>query len=291
MKELKQITVIGMGFLGSSITLAVSRYFSGIKTVGYAHRALTRRKAKQLAVANEVVDDIKASVCGADLVVLATPIRTFEEIFVAIADALPAGCIVTDVGSTKVLPHRWAARKLPANVNYVGSHPIAGSEKRGVEFATEDLFDQAVCILTMTKKTNRQAAVTLKQFWSKLGCSVKLMKPVEHDRIFANISHLPHITAASLINANTSESLKFAGNGFIDTSRIASGPANIWADILLTNAKNTTRSVDKIIAELLKMKKAIEAGDEKQVEKLLEAARDKRAAMMSYKKRKREIIP
>jgi prephenate dehydrogenase len=257
MNDLRQITVVGLGLLGGSISLAALRSFTRIKVVGYTHRPSTRAKARRLAVATEVVDCPKSSVSKADIVILATPIVTFEKTFSEIADALPSGCIVTDVGSTKVLPHRWAAKKLPKRVHYVGSHPIAGSEQRGVEFARDDLFEGAMCILTTTKKTNRQAVQTLKKFWSKLGCYVKTMTPAEHDRIFANVSHLPHITAAALINANNNEELKFAGKGFMDTSRIASGPANIWADVLLTNANNTTKGIDKIIAELVKLKKAI----------------------------------
>ncbi len=282
--------MVGLGLLGGSITLAVLRTFSRVKVVGYTHRAITRRKARQLAVATEVVDDVKSSVSDADIVILATPIRTFEEIFSQIADALPSGCIVTDVGSTKVLPHRWAARKLPKTAHYVGSHPITGSEQRGIEFARDDLFDQATCILTTTKRPNNRAVQTLRKFWSELGCCVKLMTPAEHDRIFANVSHLPHLIAAALINANNAKELKFAGKGFIDTSRVASGPANIWADVLLTNANNTTRSIDKIIAELVKLKKAIKSQDKKQIENLLEAARSKRAALINYKIKKKELI-
>jgi len=289
LRDLKQITVIGLGLLGGSMTLAVLRTFSGVKAVGYTHRAGTRRKARELAVAGEIVDDINKSVSGADIVILATPVCTFEEIFRTISGALPKGCIVTDVGSTKVLPHRWAAKRLPKSVHYVGSHPIAGSEQRGVEFARDDLFDRAICILTKTKDTNRQAVQTLKRFWSELGCSVQLMTPAEHDRIFADVSHLPHITTAALINTNNSEALKFAGKGFIDTSRIASGPVNIWADVLLTNAKNSTRGIDKIIVELRRLQKAIKSGDKKQIEKLLKAASDKRAKLMKYKIKRKEL--
>jgi len=289
MKDLRQITVIGLGLLGGSITLRILRSLPGVKAVGYTHRPSTRSKARRLAVATEIADDINQSISGADLVILATPIYTFEKIFIKIADSLPAGCIVTDVGSTKVLPHRWAAKKLPKTIHYVGSHPTAGSEQRGVEFARDDLFDQTICILTTTKTTNRRAVQTLKRFWSDLGCTVKLITPAEHDRIFANISHLPHVAAAALINSNSREELKFAGKGFIDTSRIASGPANIWADVLLTNT-NTTRSIDRIITELLKLKKAIKNRNRQQVENLLEAARKKRRAMINYKIKKEELI-
>ncbi|MFQ6035398.1 MAG: prephenate dehydrogenase [Sedimentisphaerales bacterium] len=290
MRELRQITVIGLGLLGGSITLAISRSLAGLKVVGYTHRPATRQQARRLAVATEIVDDIDKSVSQADLVIVATPICTFEEIFSTIADALPIGSIVTDIGSTKVLPARWAAKRLPKTVHYVGSHPVAGSEQRGVEFARDDLFEQATCILTMTKKTNRQAVQTLKRFWSDLGCTVKLMTPAVHDRIFANISHLPHVVAAALINANNSEELKFAGKGFIDTSRVASGPANIWADVLLTNANNTAKGIDKIIAELSKLKKAIKNQNKKQIENLLQRARDKRATLINYKIKKKELI-
>jgi prephenate dehydrogenase len=291
LKDLRQITVLGLGLLGGSIGLAVLRCFPGVKVVGYTHRPRTRAKAGKLAVATEISNDIARSVSAADLVILATPISTFEKYFSQIAGALSSGCIVTDVGSTKVWPHRWAAKTLPRNVHYVGSHPVAGSEQRGVEFARDDLFDRAICILTTTKRTNREAIQTLGKFWTALGCRVKLMRPAEHDKIFANVSHLPHITAVALINANKSEELKFAGKGFIDTSRIASGPANIWADVLVTNVNNVTRGVDRIIDELSKLKKAITSQNKKQIETLLKAARKKRAALINYKMKRRELIP
>jgi len=290
LKDLKQITVIGLGLLGGSIASGVLRCFSGVKVVGFSHRASTRSKARELAVASEVVDSLEHSVSKADLVILATPISTFENIFGQISDALPDGCIVTDVGSTKVLPHRWAAKKLPRRVHYIGSHPIAGSEQRGVDFARDDLCDRAMCILTTTQKTNREGVQILERFWSRLGCLVKLMKPAEHDRIFANVSHVPHITAAALTNATDGKELKFAGKGFMDTSRIASGPANIWADVLLTNTENASKGIDKVITELLKLKKAIDNKNREQVERLLTAAKKKRAELIDYKIEQKEII-
>ncbi len=290
MKELRKISIIGLGLLGGSIGLTVSRAIGGVKTAGYSHRAATRRKARKLAVVTEVFNDIEKSVSDADLVILATPICTFEETFRAIADALPDGCIVTDVGSTKVLPHQWAAKRLPRTVHYAGSHPIAGSEQRGVEFARDDLFDEALCILTTTPKTDKAAVQTLKKFWSALGCCVRIMTPAEHDMVFAKVSHLPHIAAAALINVNDSETLKYAGKGFIDTSRIASGPANIWADVFATNADNTAKGIDKLIEELRKLQKAIKSGDKKQIEKLLRKAAGRRAELINYKVKKKEII-
>lgn len=290
MRHIRQVTVIGLGLLGSSVCLAASRAFSRVKTAGFSHRPTTRAKARRLKVADKVFDDIQASVRNTDLVILATPIGTFEQVFSEIKDALPPGCIVTDVGSTKVLPCKWAAKRLPKNVYYIGSHPIAGSEQRGVEFGRDDLFDSALCILTPTANTNHSAVATLKKFWSALGCSVKIMSPAAHDRIFANVSHLPHITAAALVNASNSQELKFAGKGFMDTSRIASGPANIWADVLLTNANNVSRGIDRLLAELAGFKKAIRSRDRKKIEKLLESAASKRRSFVKYKMSRKELI-
>jgi prephenate dehydrogenase len=290
MKKLRQITVIGLGLLGGSITLAVSRVSSGIKTVGYSHRPSTRAKARRLRVADEIVNDLQESVACADIVILATPVCTFEDVFAQIADALRPGCIVTDVGSTKVMPHRWAVKHLPKGVRYVGSHPIAGSEQRGVEFARDDLLDRALCILTATRNTDRGAVQTLRKFWSSLGCVVRLLSPQQHDRIFADVSHLPHITAAALTNASDGNTLKFAGKGFMDTSRIASGPPNIWADVLLTNADNVSRGIDRLTCELARLKKAIRSGDRKKIGKLLEAAKNKRSMLVKYKMSRKELI-
>ncbi len=290
MKDLGQITVVGLGLLGGSITLGALRSFSGVRVLGYSHRATTRRKARELAVAGEVLDDLLQSVRGSDIVILATPIYTFDEIFKEISPSLKPGCIVTDVGSTKVLAHRWAAKRFGKTVHYVGSHPIAGSEQRGVEYARDDLFDQAICVLTTTSSSNKAAAKRLERFWSALGARVTTMKPSVHDRIFANVSHVPHMTAAALINATRDDDLAFAAQGFMDTSRIASSPANVWTDIAISNSVNLGRGIDRVIDELNKLKVAIEAGNKKKVEMLLEKARARRAGLINRKLKRKEIL-
>ncbi|MHC5076514.1 MAG: prephenate dehydrogenase [Planctomycetota bacterium] len=290
MKELRHITVIGLGLLGGSITLTIKRSFTKSNVIGYTHRQVTRQKAMNLAVADEIFDSLTDSVKNTNLVILATPISTFENIFKKIAPHLSRGCIVTDVGSTKTLPTKWATKYLPQNIHYIGSHPIAGSEQRGIEFSRDDLFERTACIITKTKSTNTTAFKILKQFWEKLGCIVQTMTPLQHDKVFAKISHLPHIVASALINANDPQTLKFAGTGFIDTSRVASGPPNIWTDILLTNAKNCTKAIDEIIKELNKLKKAIRNENKKQIEELLQAAKSKRTTLINYKMKKKELL-
>ena len=290
MNQLRQITVIGLGLIGSSATLTVSRLPAGIKTVGYSHRAATRQKARDLGVADEISDDIRAGVSGADVVILATPICTFEGIFREIAPALPDGCIVTDVGSVKVLPHRWAEKTLGRNVFYVGSHPVTGSEKRGVEFARDDLFVNARCILTRTPKTSSAALGRLRRLWTTLGCSVSVLTPAEHDRIFGRVSHLPHVTAAALVNSGDPKEMRYAGKGLIDTSRVASGPPSVWTDILLTNSENIAKGIDGVIKELTKIQRAIRNKNAKQIEQLLAQAARKRADLIKYKVRKKELL-
>jgi prephenate dehydrogenase len=288
-KSLRQVSIIGLGLLGGSVALAVRQRMPGTAVIGYSHRPATRQRAKALGVVAETAGNLKAAVATADLVVLATPIFTFEKYFMDLSGIVPANCIVTDVGSTKVLPHEWAEKRLAGHARYVGSHPVAGSEQRGVEFARDDLFDQARCILTTTPATDRGAVRTLKGFWSALGCSIRVMSPAEHDRVFANISHLPHVMAAGLVNASDEDEMMFAGNGFLDSTRIASGPPTIWTDVLLANRENIADGIDRAIVELAKLRAAIRNGKREQIEQLLEAARRKRATLVKYKIRKKEL--
>jgi prephenate dehydrogenase len=288
-KSLRQVTIIGLGLLGGSVALAVRQRMPGTAVIGYSHRPGTRRRAKAIGAVTETARNLKEAAATADLVVLATPIFTFEKYFMDLSGIVPSGCVVTDVGSTKVLPHLWAEKRLAGDVRYVGSHPVAGSEQRGVEFARDDLFDQARCILTITPATNRSAVKALRSFWSALGCSVQVMSPVEHDRVFANISHLPHVMAAGLVNASDEDEMMFAGKGFLDSTRIASGPPTIWTDVLLANRENIADGIDRAIVELSRLRTAIKSGKREQIEQLLEAARRKRATLVKYKIRKKEL--
>jgi len=279
-----------MGLLGGSATLAIKRALTKVRTVGCSHRPATRTKARKLNIADLVTANLTSAVAEADLIILATPISTFEKTFAEIAQHLKPGTIVTDVGSTKLIPMKWAKKHLPKTVNYIGSHPIAGSEKKGVEFARDDLFYNARCILTPDSSSNKNAVKTLTNFWQTLGSNVTVMTPAKHDKIFADVSHLPHILAASLINASDFEELKFAGKGFIDTSRIASGPANIWTDVLNTNSANCLKGIDRVIRELEKIKNAINKKNTKKIAGLLENARAKRSKLINYKMKKKELL-
>ncbi len=290
MKDLQQICIVGLGLLGGSVSLAIRQSAPAVKVVGYSHRAATRKKARQAALATEVADDLSAAVADSDLIILATPIFTFDSYFEQISKAVRPGCIVTDVGSTKILPHLWAQQRLDHKTHYVGSHPIAGSEQRGLEFARDDLFAQARCILTTTPQTHRPAVRVLKDFWASLGCHVMTMSPQEHDRIFANISHLPHTLAATLVNASDPADMRFAGKGFLDSTRIASGPSGIWTDVLMANSENIVQGIDRVLAALTQLRQVVRDKDRSAIEAQLEAARKKRAALVQYRIRRKELL-
>lgn len=290
MNDLRCISVVGLGLLGGSISLAIRQRLADVTVVGYGHRLRTRQKARDLAIATSVADDLPTALADADLVILATPIFTFPDYFAQIRELARPKCLVTDVGSTKVLPHQWARKQLGRHQRYVGSHPIAGAEHGGVEFSRDDLLNQARCILTTTAQSQRAAVRTLKDFWSALGCFVDTMRPAEHDRIFADVSHLPHLIAAALVNASDRKDVKFAGKGFLDSTRIASGPATIWTDVLLANTDNLTAGIDRVLAALSEMRQAIESQDREKIETLLDSARRKRAALVKYKIQKKELL-
>ena len=279
-----------MGLLGSSVALSAKRELTRAQVVGYSHRDSTRQKARQCEVAHEIADSLKQAVTAADIGILSTPIQTFEDYFSRIAPFLKDGCIVTDVGSTKTLPHKWAAANLPKGVHYVGSHPIAGSEKRGVEYARDDLLENARCILTKVRNTNPSAIERLESFWSKVGCKVELMSPASHDRIFGMVSHLPHMTAAALVNSVSQQNIKFAGRGFIDTTRVASGPSNVWTDILMTNSDTCVEAIEKLVGQLQTLQAAIAAGDTQEVNKILAQAGQKRAKLIQHKIDQKELF-
>jgi prephenate dehydrogenase len=224
------------------------------------------------------------------MVILATPVCTYTDILTQISEALPQGCIVTDVGSTKHQVHQWAKGYLPKTVTFVGSHPLAGSEQQGIEFARDDLLIGARCIVTHQGRTDPRAVACVCEFWRCLGCFVSKMSPKQHDRITATISHVPHAVATALVNATPEADLDYAGKGFIDTSRIASGPPNIWSDILLTNHDKVCHGIDKVILELTRLKETVRGQRRVSLERLLHRANTKRASMIKHKIRRKELL-
>jgi prephenate dehydrogenase len=233
---------------------------------------------------DEGYEQLAPAVRGADLVILCTPVGLLPTILRDIAPLLSPGTLVTDVGSTKRTLVASAEELLPTGVHFVGSHPMAGSEKRGVQFARADLYQNALCILTPTPRTNPDALAQVDQFWRELGMRTCRISPEEHDRRLADISHLPHATAAALVSLQEDPSLALTGKGFLDLTRIAGGDAGLWRDIFLDNRDNLLQSLQRLRTQLDTLTALLKAGDGPALQTWLEQAAQRREKMMDQKR-------
>lgn len=241
----KRLSVLGVGLLGGSLGLAAKSTLTDCRVAGYAHRPATLQAALQSGAIDEGYAEPGAAVQGADLVVLCTPVSLLGEMLDRVAPFLPPSAIVTDVGSTKASLVRLAYEKHPG-VRFVGSHPMAGSEKRGVQFAQSDLFQGAICLTTPTERTDPEALEQVEAFWRRLGMRLKRLSPEDHDRLICDVSHLPHALAAALVSMQDNAALELAGKGFVDATRIAGGDGGLWRDIFLDNKSNLIESIGRL---------------------------------------------
>jgi len=245
-----RITIIGLGLIGGSLALAIKEKKLAKEVIGISRRKSTINQA----IKNKIVDfatlDLEDGVRDSGLVIIATPVFKIARIAKQAVPFLKKGAILTDAGSTK--------RCIVANIekigfkgaDFLGSHPVAGSEKSGIKSADKDLFEGACCILTKTKNTNPRAIAMLKKFWGKLGMRVAVMSPRMHDKLLSEISHMPHAVSVSLVNSVGKNSLRLAAGGFKDITRIASGEPELWRDIFLTNRDNLRKDIELLKKEL-----------------------------------------
>lgn len=275
----RRLSILGVGLLGGSIGLAVKSKLSDCTVVGYGHRRSTLDKALAMGAVDEVYDAPATAVRGADLVILCTPVGTFPDLLRQTGPSLATGAIVTDVGSTKASVVESAGELLPRAAHFVGSHPMAGSEKRGVEFARADLLAGALCIVTPDESSDAGAVERVQAFWRGLGMRTTRLSPSEHDRRLADVSHLPHAVAAALMHMQDDASFALAGRGFADTTRIAAGDAALWRDILLDNRDNVIEGIERLSGQLAELARRLRAGDGDAVANWLDAAAQRRTHM------------
>lgn len=275
----KRISILGVGLLGGSIGLAVRSRINNCAVVGYGHRASTVNAALKMGALSEGYDQLAPAVRGADLVILCTPVGLFRPLLAELAPLLSPGAIVTDVGSTKRSIVSAAGELLPKANPFVGSHPMAGSEKRGVEFARADLYDGALCILTPTAQTDPAALKQVESFWSTLGMRTCRISPQEHDRRLADVSHLPHALAAALVATADQSSVALAGKGFHDMTRIAAGDGGLWRDILSDNRDNVRHSIGRLKEQLDLLLTLLEDGQADALRDWLDQAAEHRQKM------------
>ena len=280
-----KVTIIGVGLIGGSL----AKVMKARNLAGEIHGSGRSREALERAIKLGVIDRMGQSsvhaVVNADLVVLATPVGTFEPIVREIAPHLKNGAILMDVGSVKGGLVRTIEGLLPAGVHYVPGHPIAGREKHGVDAATEMLFQGAKCVLTPTERTDQGALEAVKALWSIAGMQIIMMNAEIHDHVFAAVSHLPHAAAYAMVStvaefyAGTENYITYTGAGFRDFTRIAASSPEMWRDICLLNGKYIVEMIEQYQFSLNKIKRAIKHRDGRKLEELLRAASDLRKGM------------
>jgi prephenate dehydrogenase len=273
----KKITIIGVGLIGGSIGLAIKKRRLAKEVVGVFRRPSTLKRALKAKAIDKGTLDIKEGVKGANLIILAGPVSAIPALAKAAIRYAKPDAVITDVGSTKA----WIVKKIETYasgrpIHFVGSHPMAGSEQTGVEFAASELLKDAPCIVTRTGRTARRAIKTVIDFWRDLGAKVTVMSPSDHDRSVALISHLPHIVAFSLAGAVPAKFLRYGAEGFKDTTRVASSDPNLWAGIFTTNKREVARSGRLFERHLRKLLNAVSKGDNRKVAAILSGAKAKR---------------
>ena len=278
-----QVTIIGVGLIGGSLGLALKKAGMARRVVGVGYRQASLDAARACGAADETSLDPAAGVRGSDLVVLATPVGLFREILSLAAPALAPGVVVIDVGSTKARVAADLEPLVPRPGAFVGCHPIAGSEQRGVSAARVDLFCGAVCIITPTDKTPPEAVARVEQTWKALGMIVHRMPPECHDRLLAEVSHLPHVVASALVRAISGDAEPFVGPGWADTTRVASGDAALWRDILMSNAAEVAAALERFQGTLAAFRSALRQGDAAKVELLLAESKARRDKLVKRK--------
>lgn len=281
----KQVAIIGVGLIGGSLGMILRRKGLADQVVGVGRRIENLKTAVELGAIDRYVADPKEGVRGADLVILATPVDTYDRHLKEWASCLSPGAIVSDVGSVKGALVEQSEASMPAGVHFVGAHPIAGKEKTGVAAGTDQLFRGARCILTPTSRTDSQALERVRALWQETGSVVLTMDPHLHDQILGAVSHLPHVAAFALITALAHlrdreiaalDLAAHSGGGLRDTTRIAASSPEMWRDIFLWNRDNVVHFIDAYQQALEDLKRLIQVGDAAGIEKALERAKDER---------------
>ena len=275
-QRIRQLTILGPGLLGGSIGLAVKKRKLADKVVVWGRRIESARAAVKRGAADFAADTPADAVRGSDLVILCTPVETMAQLAREFRQKLLRESIVTDIGSTKYDIVKHLSSLLSGRTTYIGSHPMAGSERDGLAAAQANLFEGAVCILTPPPRARTAPLKKLANFWESLGCRLRTTSPAEHDEIVAYISHLPHLAAYSLIGTIPQEHLEYAAQGLKDTTRIAASSPQVWSDISMANKKNIVAALDEMVKNLGNVRKLIVANDQQNLINYFKNAKTKR---------------
>lgn len=233
--KLRQITIVGLGLIGGSIGSAVRKYLPDVRVIGVSRDQKRIELAKKKGIIHTGTRELRAGLIGTDLVLICTPVDTILKLVLEIDRLLKTSAVVTDVGSTKDQLTKGVNRSKLKHVEFIGSHPFAGSHHTGLTYSDADLFLKAQVMVTQSRHTTTRANETVVSFWKKLGGKVIVLSSKKHDQIASQISHLPHVVAASLVCAVSKKFLCYGATGFRDTTRIAQSDPKLWRPILMSN--------------------------------------------------------
>ncbi len=273
-----RITIVGLGLIGGSLGMAVKRRRPSIRITGFSRKSSTLRQALRRRAIDEGIGDLERAVRRADLVVLATPVDRIVPLARRCAKVMPKGSVITDVGSTKGAIVS-ALRTLPRGIAFVGGHPIAGSERRGIGAADAKLFDGSLCILTPTAATPKAALRTVQALWRPLVGKIVVISPARHDAALAGISHLPHLLASALLQTVQRPPLPRTPRSFLDMTRITLSDPDLWDDIFATNRPALLVRMDAFTAQWRRLRALVRRGDRAALRALLTRSRALRHAL------------
>jgi prephenate dehydrogenase len=280
----RKITIVGVGLLGGSLGLAIKKRRLAEEVVGYVRRPASIPECKKAGAVDSCTMDLGEAAKDADLIVLCTPLAQMLSLLKKMRPSIKRGAIITDVGSVKApVVKQLESVVARAGAHFIGSHPMAGAEKTGVAAARENLFENAVCVVTPTRKSNSGALRKTEQLWKAFGARVMRLAPELHDELVSRSSHLPHVAAATLANLildprHPKSQPLLCANGFRDTTRIASGSPEMWRDIAVANRKNLSKALGTFIRELKTFQTVLSHGDAQAAEKFFQQGKQRRDA-------------
>ena len=272
MKKFERIAIVGTGLIGGSLGLAIKKRALAKTVVGISRTRQSVGRARSSGAVDIASRKLEA-IRGCDFLILCLPVAEILRQAPRIAQLAGKGCLVCDVGSTKNEISASLEKIFP---NFVGCHPLAGSEKRGIANADGRLFDGSLCIITISPRTRKAALDRVTGFWKSICGRVTFMPPREHDRVLALVSHLPHAVAFALANTVPEALLGFSSGGFKDTTRLAGSDERLWSDIFLSNRKNVAEAIGIFEKSLQHLRLALKKGDRTALSAQLRKARAKR---------------
>jgi cyclohexadieny/prephenate dehydrogenase len=268
------VAIAGVGLIGGSIAAGLKRRRFPGQVLGLGRNTGRLKSAQQAGLIDDFAE--QAQDLSADLWIFCTPVDRIVSGVLDVRGQPERTTLVTDAGSVKREICESIDGKLPAGVEFIGSHPLAGSEQRGFEHADASLFENRLCVLTPAETTTKEQLARLRSFWSFLGMRCVEMDAGEHDRALAETSHLPHLIASALASTLEEKNAHLAATGFADTTRIAAGDPELWTAIFLQNAEGVEEALKRFTVELNAFREALKHRDEKTLHDLLESAKAKR---------------